>query len=364
MSRERTRTLSTRLRKAPTRYEPVSRIAVGGMAEVLRAKAIFDDGEAIDVAIKRVLPAIQEPVFRDMFRDEARLGQLLSHPNIVRVYDARDIDGTYIMVMELVDGDSLRSLFRDAMKRNATMPVPVALYIVQQVAMALAFAHNAKGPKGDSLGIVHRDVSPHNVLLGRDGAVKLTDFGLADSIGNAAVRKTGMIGGKMGYLSPEVIQKKPSDRRVDIFALGIMLWEMLGGRRLFYAKSDAQTVRNIVRCEVPSLFDINRQVPVDVDRLLERMLAPDPDTRLSNVADVASGLADILNRIDQEVGARDVALMINLHMAKRVEAKGPSPVVAQMLVDELQRFAVAAAGAPTTIGSAPLNPSDFEPFGR
>ena len=136
--------LSIQLRRAPTRYEPTQRIAVGGMAEVWRANALFDDGGEHPVAIKRVLPSIADPLFRTMFLDEARLGMLLRHPNIVRVYDARDIDGTYIMVMELVDGESLRSLTRAAHRDKCSMGVPLAVHIIQEVAKALAYAHRAR----------------------------------------------------------------------------------------------------------------------------------------------------------------------------------------------------------------------------
>ncbi|MBK7153649.1 MAG: serine/threonine protein kinase [Sandaracinaceae bacterium] len=171
----------------PTQYKPVSRIAVGGMAEVWRGTATFEGGDEYPVAIKRVLPHITDPLFRAMFKDEARLGMTLRHPNIVPVYDARDIGGTYLMIMELVDGDSLKGLLDRAFEAARPMPEATALYIAQQLAAGIAYAHRAVDANGKPMNIIHRDVSPHNLLLGKNGVVKLTDFGPADAADNSAL---------------------------------------------------------------------------------------------------------------------------------------------------------------------------------
>ncbi|MCZ7678600.1 MAG: serine/threonine protein kinase [Sandaracinaceae bacterium] len=220
------------LRRAPTRYEPRAPWPPG-MAEVWRGDAVFEDGARHPVAIKRVLPNLaSQELYRSMFEDEARLGMALSHANIVRVYDARDVGGTFLMIMELVDGTSLKDLLARAHQREAPMPVATALHIARELAKALDYAHTATDAEGTHLGVVHRDVSPHNLLLGRRGEVKLADFGLADASVHQTHLGDGMLGGKLGYLAPEIVRAQPATHRIDLFALGIVLWEMLSGRRL------------------------------------------------------------------------------------------------------------------------------------
>ena len=259
--------LSTKLRRAPTRYRPLSRIATGGMAEVWRAEATFEDGGSHEVAIKRVLPQMGQPLYRAMFEDEARLGMLLRHPNIVRVYDARDIGGTFIMVMELVDGDSLKSVLERAHGRGACMPVATALHITRELIRALDYVHTAMDGDGNHLGILHRDISPHNLLLGKNGDVKLTDFGLADARVHEHARSEDLVGGKLGYLAPEIIRRQKADHRIDLFAAAITCWEMLAGRRLFQGNDDRETLMRVGRCQVPSVRDYNSSVPAGAGRV-------------------------------------------------------------------------------------------------
>lgn len=342
--------LSAQLRKAPTRYRPIKRLAVGGMAEVWTAEATLEDGTHHEVAIKRVLPEMGAPMYRAMFEDEARLGMLLRHPNIVRVYDARDVGGTYIMVMELVDGDSLKGFLDPAHARGAFMPLAAALYIARELARALEYCHTATDADGQSMNIIHRDVSPHNLLLGRDGSVKLTDFGLAEA---NVVADREMMGGKLGYLAPEIVNRGDMGPGTDVFALGIVLWEMLAGRPLFLGDSDKATVQNVVRCEIPSLHDFNPGVPASVDMLLARVLVADPRQRLS-----ASIVAGALDRALEgtAVGPKDVSLMVGMHLARKRRVEKTDDMAAiglAMLEQELQEFAEQAEG------DAPLDPNEF-----
>jgi serine/threonine-protein kinase len=352
--------ISTRLRRSPVRYEPTSRIAVGGMAEVWRADAIFETGERVPVAIKRVLPSLaQQELYRSMFVDEARLGVALKHPNIVRVHDARELGGTFLMIMELVEGASLKDLLARVHARAAPMPVAVALHIALQLARALHYAHSATDDKGVSLGVVHRDVSPHNLLLGRNGDVKLADFGLAD----AAVHETnlgdGMLGGKLGYLAPEIVRHEPSSFQVDIFALGIVLWEMLCGRRLFQGATDVETVRAVAACEVPPARAHNRGATESVDAFLRSVLAPSPSRRPATAGHCVAALDALVTEIDPQVGPRDVALLVALHLASApVEAPAVPQGVADLLAHELAAFAPGAASA-ESVGAAPLDPNAF-----
>ncbi len=354
--------ISSQLRRAPTRYRPISRIATGGMAEVWRAEAQFEDGSSHQVAIKRVLPQIGDQAFQAMFQDEARLGMLLRHRNIVRVYDARTIGETFIMVMELVDGDSLKGLVNRAHARQAKFPLAAALHITRELAHALAYVHTAIDGEGQHLGIIHRDVSPHNILLGRDGAVKLTDFGLADAEVHDYERDPGQVGGKLGYLAPEVIKRTGSDHRIDLFAAGIVLWEMLAGRRLFRGETDADTVRLLARCVVPDIRKVNPQVPAGVAAILDELLAPFPDARFGSGHALADALDVQIEAIDREVGSRDVSLLVGLHLAqvRREKPREERPfAMAELLEQELAQFAEAANGGPAG-GAAPLDPADFD----
>lgn len=331
------------------------------MAEVWIADAVFEGGESYPVAIKRVLPDLekQNPLYRSMFEDEARLGMLLRHNNIVRVYDARDVGGTFIMVMELVDGTSLKSLLTKAQERGAPMPVPAALHIARELCRALDYAHNVEDSEGNPLGIVHRDVSPHNLLLGKDGAVKLADFGLAD----AEVHETctgDLVGGKLGYLAPEVVAQVPTDHRIDVFAAGIVLWEMLAGRRLFHRESDGETVRAVHQCQVPPLSLHNRRVPKEVEVLVQGLLMRDPDRRIAHCGEAVDALDTLIARVGSGVGPSDVSLLVSLHVATEVQTTDDAPDLAVLLTEELEAFAAAAAGRAYDLGAKPLDPGEFD----
>ena len=366
MARKRAKrpALTQKLRRAPTRYVPTSRLAAGGMAEVWRGDAVLEDGTRHPVAIKRVLPHLaSEPLYRSMFEDEARLGMELRHPNIVRVYDAREV-GTFIMIMELVDGTSLKGLLDVAHARRAGMPVPTALYIAWQLAMALAYAHDAVDAEGQPMGVIHRDVSPHNLLLGRRGAVKLADFGLADASVHSTQLGYGMLGGKLGYLAPEIIRQQKSTSKIDLFALGIVLWEMLAGRRLFDGATDAEVVQAVARCDVPRVSGFNRAVSAGVEAFLERVLDPAVGRRIDSAAECAARLELLISRIDPGVGPRDVALLVGLHLASEANRPPETPAaVAELLAQELAAFSEQGGGGdPLGLGAAPLDPDFFVDF--
>lgn len=344
------------------------------MAEVWRAEAVFEDGTTYPVAIKRVLPELRDDLMRGMFRDEARLGMMLRHPNIARVYDARDVGQTFIMVMELVDGDSLKGLLDRAHARQACMPVTTALFIARELARALHYVHHATDHQGKSLGIIHRDVSPHNLLLGLDGAVKLTDFGLADATTHETMRDQNLVGGKLGYLAPEIIAQEATDHRIDLYGLGIILWEMLAGRRLFYKGDDRETVRAVARCEVPSLREINPAVSEEVDVCIAAMLHRDPGSRYKSARQLGRALEILIQRQKQDVGPADIELLVKMHLAMKArDPKPPTPtpsmaplapastaVVAGLLKSELAAFAEETRDSHTEIGSLALDPDEFD----
>jgi serine/threonine-protein kinase len=304
------------------------------MAEVWRGEARFADGHVEPVAIKRVLPALaMHGVYRRMLEDEARIGMLLRHPNIVRVFDAREVRSTYILIMELVDGSSLRELYTRFEQRSAHMPLPAALFIARELARALEHAHEAIDDMGRALEIIHRDVSPHNVLIGVDGSVKLMDFGLANATANLAERDPGMIGGKFGYLSPELVLRKESSHLLDLFALGIILWECITGQRLFQAREDGETVRRVARCEVPCAASINPQVSADLQTVLDGLLDREPTRRYQSARELGVDLDYLLEQYTPGQGQNELSMIMKLHLGAQASQRrgtatksGPHPV--------------------------------------
>jgi serine/threonine protein kinase len=308
-------------RRGHARYVPTGRLAAGGMAEVWRGKAEFKDGHIEPIAIKRVLPALAtNTLYRRMLEDEARLGMLLRHPNIVRVYDAREVRGSYILIMELVDGPSLRELSQQLRELGMRPSVRSALHMASELARALVYTHEAIDEWGRDLCIVHRDVSPHNVLIGSDGRVKLMDFGLANSSSNLAERDVGMIGGKFGYLSPELVLAQQSSHLLDLFALGVVLWETLTGKRLFQGTDDGETVRNVARCEVPPASSLNPDVPVELDMLLGALLTRDPALRYQSARNLVADLLFVSSLLGPGDAQRETAALVHA-----VRAKKPAP---------------------------------------
>lgn len=312
-------------RRGTARYIPTARLAAGGMAEVWRGQAQFVDGQSQAIAIKRVLPALaSNTLYRRMLEDEARLGMLLRHPNIVRVFDAREVRGAYIIIMELVEGPSLRDFVPRLQERGLTLPVRVSVHIARQLAKALCYTHEAIDEWGRDLSIIHRDVSPHNVLVSKDGIAKLMDFGLANSSSNLAERDVGMIGGKFGYLSPELVLQQQSSPLLDVFALGVVLWECITGRRLFQGKDDGETVRKVARCEVPPASSLNADVPDELDQVIAGMLAKDPAERYQSARDVLGDLEYIASMMGGEP-RHELAELVSAAMGRSTQARPSLP---------------------------------------
>jgi eukaryotic-like serine/threonine-protein kinase len=245
--------------QAQQRYRVIEKIAAGGMAEVYRAESASLEGFKKTVAIKRVLPHLsQKKEFIGMFLDEARLSAHLSHSNVVQVFDIGVGDDTYFIVMEYVDGANLKTIIEHRKKIGSPLSVEVATLIALRIAEGLSYAHEARDPMGQPLGIVHRDVSPPNVLISRQGEVKVVDFGLAKANSQLESSQPGIIKGKFSYLSPEAALGQTVDPRTDIFAAGIIYWEMLTGERLFLGETDLATVRQVQSADVPP---VSKYVP-------------------------------------------------------------------------------------------------------
>jgi eukaryotic-like serine/threonine-protein kinase len=276
------------------RYSLFGEIAKGGMATVHFGRMSSVGGFVRIVAIKRMRRDIAlDPEFVAMFLDEARLAARVEHPNVVSTIDVVAEAGEVFLVMEYVRGETIGKLARAARNRQESVPIPIALSVFCGALGGLHAAHEALGEGGVPLGIIHRDVSPQNILVGEDGVARITDFGIAKAESRLQVTQDGKMKGKLGYIAPEQFDRtsgKPVDRRVDIFTAATVLWEVLAGRSLFLGDHPAETIANILTATVQPLPEIRSDVSAVLDRLVRRALARNPAQRPQTAAEFAMAL--------------------------------------------------------------------------
>lgn len=324
-------------------YYWLREIAQGGMGRVdllVRSEGTFRRL----CAVKRLHGVLRdEPDCRAMFLDEARIAGLLEHPNVVRVFDVgEDAEGPYLM-MDFVDGTTVRDMLRHALGRGSELPVAVVVQVVLQAALGLHAAHELRAPDGELLELVHRDVSPHNIMVGHDGIVRVMDFGIARSLGRTSRTSTGVLKGKFGYMSPEQLQFRSPDRRSDLFALGVVLYEMLTLTRL-YGNEDGEGPRRILD-EPPPDVGLERDLPPPLVELVFQLLAKDPDKRPGTATDVAARLREVLADLmleDEE--AIELAQYMAVELVEQASAQRAELQAALERLDrgELPRWPVAA----------------------
>ena len=282
------------------RYVLLEKIAVGGMAEIFRAQYRADQDFEKIVVIKRILPHLaNNEEFITMFRDEAKVNVRLTHANIVQVFDFGRQGNDYYLAMEFVQGQNLRRVIKRATEiGSAALPVPLALYIAQESAKGLAYAHSRKDNANKDLNIIHRDVTPSNILLSYEGEVKITDFGIAKASSKTGSTQQGMVKGKAPYLAPEQLNPKLTpDARLDVYALGAVTWEMLTGRRLVPGETDMEVLGNLMGAtSFPRPSQIKSSIPVEVDRAVMKALERDPDQRYPSAAAYQKELSAIVSR--------------------------------------------------------------------
>jgi len=353
---------------ARQRYKILKKIDAGGMAEIFLARAHSVGGIEKTVAIKRVLPSLTKNTrFVNMFLDEARLSMVLTHANIVQVFDVGRADGTYYIVMEYVEGYNLRRLFQRMNERGFRIPVHYAAFLMAEVCKGLAHAHEQRDSDGNPLGIVHRDISPPNILLSRSGEVKITDFGLAKAVTQLELTDPGIVKGKFSYLSPEAANGKTVDHRADLFAVGILMWELLANRRLFLGKSDMETVELIRKAEVPALSLFNDEVTPELENIITKALHRDPHKRWHSARDLSDALARFLFSNNLKVTSHDVGEMLrNLFSNSDTAPAEPADRIGQLIEEEilnLSMMGVIAVGARAE-GARPLNDVEVADSGR
>jgi serine/threonine-protein kinase len=305
------------------------------MAEVLLARMTGIEGFERHVVVKRILAqTARDGRYVAMFLDEARLAASLHHHNIVQVIDVGEADGEYFFAMEYVHGRDLRDLLRHLARTEQLPPLEHAIAIATAVASALHHAHEMCGPDRKPLNLVHRDVSPANILVGYDGHVKVADFGIAKAIARRADTEVGALKGKIAYMAPEQCRGQPVDRRGDVFSLGIVLFELLVVRRLFRGDSDYDTMRAIVSGDVPKPSSLRRDLPAALDAILLRALATAPNDRYQTADELRVALEDLATI----AGLRSSPSALGDYMVARFGLP-PLPWLAEPLAEPLARLA-------------------------
>ena len=266
------------------RYLLLDHLVDGGMAKIFRARFLSEDVDRL-VAIKMIQSKFfEDENFKKMFLDEIKLTFALNHPNIAQIYDYGFYQDQLYTAMEFVDGKNLKQFLDCLKKRNYVFPIENSVYIIAQVCQGLSYAYNSRDKlSGKELNIIHRDISPHNIMLNFDGVVKIIDFGIAKSSTNSDHTKAGTIKGKLSYLAPECLSGEELDHRYDQFAVGITLWELLCSRKLFYAKNGLAVLKQIQACKVPPPSHINPNVPAELDKIVMKSLARDKENRFEDM---------------------------------------------------------------------------------
>jgi serine/threonine protein kinase len=277
------------------KYEIIKRLATGGMAEIFLARVSGLPGFQKMVVIKRILPQLATKTdFVEMFLDEARIAATLQHPNVVQMYDVGVVDGNYFIAMEYLHGEDVRSLSRMVHRQDKKLPLEHALNILIGVSSGLHYAHEKVGFDGRPLEIVHRDVTPQNVIVTYDGAVKLLDFGIAKASNRFGETRFGTLKGKVPYMSPEQCRGEPLDRRSDIFSLGIMLYELTLGKRLYQGKSDFEVLKQIVEGTVTKPSELDKDYPKPLEEIVMRALEKEKDKRYQTARDIQADLESMV----------------------------------------------------------------------
>ncbi|MCZ7678816.1 MAG: protein kinase [Sandaracinaceae bacterium] len=301
------------------KYVLLERINVGGMAEVFKAKAFGVEGFERLVAVKRILPSIAEDQeFITMFIDEAKIAVQLTHANIAQIFDLGKVGDSYFIAMEFVHGKDLRAIFDRARKRGEAVPVPMACYTAMKVCEGLDYAHNKKDAAGRELNLVHRDVSPQNILISYDGESKIIDFGIAKAAGKAGKTQAGILKGKFGYMSPEQVRGLPLDRRSDIFAVGIVLYELLTGERLFVGESDFSTLEKVRNVEIMPPSTYNRRIPEELEQIVLKALAKDVDDRYQTAMDLHDDLQSFMYTSGNFFSRKDLSAYMRKAFAEEI----------------------------------------------
>src|SRR5438045_5331632 len=312
-------------------YVLLEKIATGGMAEVWKARMRGVEGFQKIVAIKKILPHLSDNQdFIEMFIDEAKLAAQLNHNNIIHIYDLGKIQNSYYIAMEYIDGYDLKNILRRAQERDQPIQVELALFIASKVAAALDYAHRKRDYNEQDMGLVHRDVSPQNVLISEEGDIKLCDFGIAKAASKASHTQAGALKGKLQYMSPEQAWGRNIDKRSDIFALATVLFEMLTAKRLFSGDNELSILEQVREARVTPPSEINDEVTPQIDNIVVKALQKDPANRYQTAGAMERDINQVLYSFKPTPTAADLAIFMHrLSTSEAVPAPLPASPIAE-----------------------------------
>lgn len=300
------------------RFEVIAEIGTGGMASVYVARSTGSGGFRRLVAIKVMHAHLSsDESFVDMFLDEARVAATIHHPNVVPIIDVGFEDGLVFLIMDYIEGDSFSNVEKVAISLRRRIPLGITLRVVLDALAGLHAAHELCGLDGQHLKIIHRDVSPQNIVVGVDGVSRIVDFGIAKAESRVTTTKVGMIKGKLNFMAPEQLRSAPLDRRVDVFGMGVTLWEAVTLRRLYAGENDFDTARRILTGEYPPLLEFDPRLPPVLDEICKKALSPDPDQRFLSADEFADAIETQL--AGSVASGRDVAAFISGVASQKLE---------------------------------------------
>ncbi|AGC41401.1 serine/threonine protein kinase [Myxococcus stipitatus DSM 14675] len=339
------------------KYQLIRKLATGGMAEVFLAKAEGPGGFEKTLVLKRILPhLVEDPSFVEMFLEEAKLVAQLNHPNVVQIFDFGESEGTFFLAMELIDGPNLRRWRRQADSRGVFLPPNLCAKVVAHAAEGLAFAHDFEDAiTGQPLGLIHRDVSPDNILVSRQGAVKVVDFGIAKVVGQKHRTQTGIVKGKVAYMPPEQVRADPLDRRVDVYALGVVLYELLTGRLPFEGASELAMMQAIISREPVPVTHLREDVPNALQSILAVALRKNREDRYPDCRALQADLERFVLSTGESVGAYQIARAVSQVVDEHLV---PTPVSMRAMDSAPERTTPLGpvskgAAAPTDVSDQP-----------
>ncbi len=304
------------------RYRVVDEIGIGGMASVHLARMDGPGGFQKWVAIKRIhAHLIEDDSFVHMFLDEARVAARISHPNVANVFDLGKDNDSYWIAMEYLHGEPLREVMRRTEEMGQPMPPEIACRVIADAAEGLHAAHELLGKNGEKLQLVHRDVTPHNLFVTYDGTTKVVDFGIAKFSSRTSNTRAGTLKGKLAYMSPEQVHGEGIDRRTDIFALGVVLWELTTGQRLFRMESDLDTLAKVQECNVPRPSTLIRGYPIDLEKIVMKALAKNRGERFRTARELSRALQSLLMRRGLFIASDEVAAYVQVIFQDRIQKR-------------------------------------------
>jgi serine/threonine-protein kinase len=352
----------------------LSEIGVGGMASVHLARKDGPGGFRKWVAIKRIHPhLVEEEAIVRMFLDEARIAARISHPNVATVFDLGKHEDAYWIAMEYLHGEPLREVMRRTEETGTKTPPEIACRVIADAALGLHAAHQLLGDRGEALHLVHRDVTPHNLFVTYDGTTKVVDFGIAKFSPRMSSTRAGTLKGKLAYMSPEQVSGRAVDRRTDVFALGVVLWELTTGRRLFRMESDLDTLKRVQECSIVRPSALVEGYPMDLEGVVMKALAKNREDRFETAGELSRTLQSLLMRRGLLTGSDEVTAYMRSIFRRRIHereqqlrwAGGETEIVGKDPIQPLYpangtRLATASTAADSRWGSLPS--AFFVPF--